>query len=246
MNLCTDELLLSLVAPARIVTVTHLVKDPRNSTFAEAATAIPANHGLAEQIMRLKPDLVVAGTFTTREARILLRRLGYTLLELPPANAISEIYTNLRTLAAATGDAGRAEDIIAGMKHRLTLDRRGDDPRPRALILVAAGRTGGPGTLLSDVLEQSGHHNVTREIGLTGFATVPLESVVRVRPDRLVFSTLRNDSPSLAREILEHPAIRRAAETASTVTIPGNLWTCGAPPVAEAVARLSAAGGSDR
>ena len=34
--------------------------------MADAARLIPANHGLAEEVLGFHPDLVVAGAYTTR------------------------------------------------------------------------------------------------------------------------------------------------------------------------------------
>ena len=66
LNMCTDELVLRLADPARIASVTWLSQDPRNANMAEAARRIPANHGLAEEALGFRPDLVVAGAYTTR------------------------------------------------------------------------------------------------------------------------------------------------------------------------------------
>ena len=60
LNMCTDELVLRLADPVRIASVTWLSQDPRNANMAEAARRVPANHGLAEEVLGFKPDLVVA------------------------------------------------------------------------------------------------------------------------------------------------------------------------------------------
>jgi iron complex transport system ATP-binding protein len=76
MNVCTDQFVMLLAERERIQSVSWLARNPEVSTTADDAAAIPVNHGLAEEILPLRPDLVVAGTFTTRPTVYLLRRLG--------------------------------------------------------------------------------------------------------------------------------------------------------------------------
>jgi hypothetical protein len=68
LNMCTDDLLLRLADPARIASVTWLSRAQRGSNVADIAARLPVNHGLAEEIIPLDPDLVIAGTFSTRTA----------------------------------------------------------------------------------------------------------------------------------------------------------------------------------
>jgi hypothetical protein len=49
--MCTDELLLRLADRDRIASVTWLSQDSRNANMAAAAAEIPANHGLAEEVL---------------------------------------------------------------------------------------------------------------------------------------------------------------------------------------------------
>ena len=67
-NLCTDQLAMLLAAPGQLVSVSWLAADPRSSTMAAEAARYPANHGLAEEIFLLSPDLVLAGSYTARTA----------------------------------------------------------------------------------------------------------------------------------------------------------------------------------
>ena len=76
-NLCTDQILLQLVDRDRIASVTYLATDPAISYYADRAIGIKKNHGLAEEILPLKPDLILAGTFTSRPTTLLLKKLGY-------------------------------------------------------------------------------------------------------------------------------------------------------------------------
>ena len=58
LNICTDELLLRLVEPSRVASVTWLSRDPSLSNIAALAAAVPVNHGSAEEVIPSAPDLV--------------------------------------------------------------------------------------------------------------------------------------------------------------------------------------------
>jgi iron complex transport system substrate-binding protein len=76
MNLCTDELVLRLADRQNIVSITWKAREPDQSNAADLAQGIPINHGLAEEIIPLKPDLLLAGVYTTRPTVALLKRAG--------------------------------------------------------------------------------------------------------------------------------------------------------------------------
>ena len=60
-NLCTDQLLLQLVGHKRIASVTYLAADPYISYSANLAVGLVKNHGLAEEVVALNPDLTLTG-----------------------------------------------------------------------------------------------------------------------------------------------------------------------------------------
>ena len=64
-----DELLLRLADPRNVASVTWLARDPGSSNVADLAAEIPVNHGLAEEIIPLQPDLVIAGIYTAAGGR---------------------------------------------------------------------------------------------------------------------------------------------------------------------------------
>ncbi|MFM2128529.1 MAG: hypothetical protein RL477_75, partial [Pseudomonadota bacterium] len=75
-NLCTDQLAMLLVPAERIVSLSFLAADPASSAMAELGARFHLNHGLAEEILPLDPDIVLAGPHGAGAAIALLRRLG--------------------------------------------------------------------------------------------------------------------------------------------------------------------------
>ena len=240
LNLCSDQLLLLLADRNRISSVTHLASDPKASAMAASAAGLTVNHGLAEEILPLNPDLVLAGSFTTRPTVFLLRELGYPVVELPVAKGLDDIRANVRTVAQAIDEAERGEAVIDAFDRKLPVrpsETTGD--RPLAALYWANGFTSGVGTLANAAVEAAGFRTLGRELALTGTSQLPLETLLTSNPDVLVVGRQR-DGPALANETFRHPALRRAFAERPRASIPDHLWICGTPFVAEAIARLSA------
>ncbi|MEO1895141.1 MAG: hypothetical protein ABGX32_02600, partial [Methylococcales bacterium] len=67
-NLCTDQLLMLLAKRENIESVSYFAANPDASAMFEEAAGIRKNQGQAEEILQMKPDLILAGTFTARPA----------------------------------------------------------------------------------------------------------------------------------------------------------------------------------
>jgi iron complex transport system substrate-binding protein len=241
LNVCTDQLLMQLADRAHIASVSFLAADPATSAMAGQAAGLHLNHGLAEEILPLQPDLVLAGTHTAHAAGFLLRRLGYRLVEVPLADSFDDIRRNIRTVADAIGAPARGAALIAEFDARLSGGGMGTKGNaPLAAIYQANGYTTGTGTLEDAVLQAAGYRTMGQRLGLRGISHLPLERLLMLDPDALVIGE-RRDAPALANELFDHPALRQAFAGRPVVSVPSQLWSCGTPAVAEAVALLRAA-----
>ncbi|WP_373875325.1 ABC transporter substrate-binding protein [Methylobacterium trifolii] len=240
MNLCADELVLRLADRSQVAAVTYLASDRRGSTVATEADGIPVMRGLSEEIVVLKPDLVVAGAFTTRVTVGLLKRIGFPLLELDVPADFDGVRRQIRTVATALGHAPRGEAMIADLDARLA--RVVPAARPlRALVMRPNAFTVAPGSLGDAVIRAAGLVNVAAELGHDRFGQVPLEAAAFANADLVVLDESEPGAPSLADALLRHPVLDALRRQGRTVSIPNRLWTCPGPQVAEVVARLAAA-----
>jgi iron complex transport system substrate-binding protein len=241
MNLCTDQLAMLLAAPGQLVSVTRLARDRFASMMAAEAAAIPVNHGLAEEVFLLRPDLVLAGTFTTRATVAMLRRLGFEVVEFAPASSFDDVRANIRRMGEALGRATEAEALVGALDARLAeTTASAGAPKPRAALHYANSYTSGSGTLADAVVTAAGLDNVAAESGVTGTARLPLEALVMAAPD-LIVSGRTYDPPALAQEVMAHPALTAMKGAAGEVVVSDARWICGTPFTVEAVATLAAA-----
>jgi iron complex transport system substrate-binding protein len=237
LNLCADQLVLLLADPGQVVSISWLSRDPDLSMMAEAAQAVPINRGLAEEVLPLRPDLVVGGTYTARGAATLLERFGIPVLKLDLPRDFDAIEEQIRTVAVALGHVERGEAIIAGMRRRLAAMPLPTGSQPVAAVYHPNGFTIGAGSLVDTMLRHAGFDNLAVRLGIDNYGQVPLEVLLANRPDVLIVDTDTGEAPSLARANLMHPALQRA--NIAVTAIPRRLWSCGLPAVIDAVELLA-------
>ncbi|MGE0212882.1 MAG: ABC transporter substrate-binding protein [Parvibaculaceae bacterium] len=239
MNVCTDQLAMLLARPGQLVSVSYLARDPGTSVLAEEAKAIPVNHGMAEEVFLLSPDLVLAGTYTTRTTVSLLRRVGVPVEEFQPESTFEDIRQNLLRMGRLLGNEERARELVAGFNADIAAASAHQGPRPVAAPLYANSMTSGRGTLVAEVLEGAGYENLGSRLGLEGTIRLPLELLVLNRPDLMMRGDSRWDAPAMAEEVLDHPALRRLAAGTAEAEIAARFTVCGTPFTASAVRLLA-------
>ncbi len=243
LNICTDQLAIQLLEPDRIASVSFLAADPHYSVVADKAEQFHLNRGRAEAILRLDPDLVLAGTYTSPATVRLLRRLGYEVVQVPPPRDLAAAREQIRTVADALGVPDRGERLIARIDRRLAraAPEGSHARRPVAAVYEANGVTPGRGELAHAVLHAAGLRNLAARRGLRNLAPLPLEALVMADPAVLVFVSRRDAPPSQAQNLLAHPALAALKQRAAVAVVPPALWSCGGPQLARAVERLAQA-----
>ncbi|MDF1748698.1 MAG: ABC transporter substrate-binding protein [Alphaproteobacteria bacterium] len=238
MNLCTDQLVLLLADPGQVVSVSYLSARPEDSLLATRTAGLVLNHGQTEEVLPLRPDLVVAGIYTTRFTVRILQRRNVPVLDLPPAENFDDVRANIRAVAAALGTEQRGEALIRRMDRRIAAlaSRVEGLERPRALIYRAGGFTLGRDTFAGELLDLAGYKNAATDYGVEGWGAVPVEAVLQLKPDLLVVGVYRDNAPSLARDVTEHPALRHRMPR--IVSVPTRHWACGIPAALDIVEGL--------
>jgi iron complex transport system substrate-binding protein len=244
LNVCTDQLLLILGLRKRLVSVTFLAADPSSSAMPEAARGLHLNRGRAEEILTLKPDLVLAGDTAATPTVQLLRRLGHRVVVVSLATTLGDIPRNLKIVARATGEDARGQRLIAGFRDELRrigaeFPAARENPPPSAMLFGPSGVTSGAHSLAGAIITAAGFTNGMSALGLKGVGRIPLETVLAFRPRLLILSSLKVDNPSLAGNLLAHPALGRGFAGRTMIRINHHVWACGTPLVLDAIRRLA-------
>lgn len=240
LNLCTDVLLLSLVPPERIAALTRQSINPLMSPVVEAARALPQVNRTAEQVLAYGPDVVVAHRYSAGLTKAMLSRVGVPVYEVGVASSFETLYTEIRALGEAVGEPAAAERLVARIAADLAAVSRPVGPGAKtALSFGPRGGTSGRGSLIDEVITKAGFRNLAAELGYGHWGTLPLEAVLRVRPDVIVIEGHSDAKGGIGRDLVRHPAL--ADIPAKRVVVPGPTITCMGPATVEAVARLAAA-----
>ncbi|WP_369161507.1 ABC transporter substrate-binding protein [Candidatus Thiodiazotropha sp. LNASS1] len=237
-NLCSDQLLLMLADPRQVASVSYLSRDPDSSFVADAAAAFPLNHARAEEIIRLKPDLILVTPHTNPRLRTTFEQLGYPLHQLSLGHRLEDIVEDIRQLAARLGQRSRGESLIQQMQQRLQSGAAKAAHPTTTIFLQPRGYTSGSDTLQDEALRLAGWHNLAAQQGVEGYTPVPLEQVLHWQPETIFNSAYSGSGDSLAERQLRHPALKRLLAKRPMVEIPYKYWICPGPMLADAVALL--------
>lgn len=237
-NLCADQLLVPLADPDQILGLSPYAHDKLHSGVAAEAKRHPALSGTAEEVLALKPDLVLASSFTSRATRELLRRQEIRLVELDAVRSLDEAKAQLRQVATLLGHPERAESAIARIEAAAGRARAAAPSGLTVLPLQRRGWVTGRGTLLGSMLQLAG---LTPALGGRDLGRfLPLEDIVAQRPDLLVVSDAGGAEDQGA-ALLLHPALLRLYPPERRIVLPDSLsLLCGGPALAGALDRLAA------
>ncbi len=238
MNLCTDQLAMLLAAPGQLHSVSAVALDPRMSPMTDAARDHVINRGLAEEIYLMQPDLVLAGTYTTRASVAMLRRLGVRVVEFEQARSLPAIRDNILRMGEVLHRQDAARAMVADFDTRLAALQADITDRPDAMLYHASGYTSSDDTLAGQILLAAGFDNAAVKAGLGAAGKLPLEVLALLQPD-LVITSQPYPGASRAEAIMDHPVVRTLRADLPTATVTDSDWVCGTPYVLRAIEALA-------
>ncbi|MEO0465549.1 MAG: ABC transporter substrate-binding protein [Pseudomonadota bacterium] len=235
MNLCTDQLLMDLVDPERIVAVSFLAADPISSNMPDLARTIGTHRGTAEEVLSLNPDLVVAGTFSTRHAVGILRALDYRVEQFTPAQSIEGVIENIERMGDLVGANARADQLVSQIRQARQAATHAVRPADPPLIYAnyaVNGYTAGPGSLLADLVQTAGFTTLAETLERPGTRPVSLEQLIVSDPDVIDLGDDYGDPPSRGTQALKHPALKYLIDRSDVINVPARQTLCGTSRIA--------------
>jgi iron complex transport system substrate-binding protein len=237
LNLCSDQLVLELLPPSRITSVSYFSRQRYQSYLSAEAYRVGVNHGNAEEVITQRPDLVIAGLYTTSATRQLLKEVGIPLLELPPAYSFQDIRDTTRRVGHAVGADAKAEELIRQMDATLAQLAATAPRQPIRIVGWNGGGTvEGKGTLFDAIVSAAGAVNIGASTGLQSRA-VGVEDLLFSHADLLAFGDATVAAPSLQAAPLTHPAVEELYRGRRLV-YPELLYSCGLPRSAQAAQQM--------
>ncbi|MHB8627970.1 MAG: ABC transporter substrate-binding protein [Aggregatilineales bacterium] len=201
-TLATDEMLFSLVDPSRLAAVTSNATDPTQSNVVDAAKTISNQLKTPldpEQVIALKPDLVLLASYTDAGALKQLKDAGLPIFLFANFNSIKDVENNVTLLGEAVGAEPQAAQIVKNMETRLKAVADAVQPVKTKLSVIyysPDGYSDGAGSTIDEVIMRAGGINAVTAGGIKdAYPQLSDEFVVKADPDVILLSGFNNYAP---------------------------------------------------
>ncbi len=243
-NPCTDAILKEITDPVRIAAISRYSQDPRATSvplgWARRYTAVSDS---AEDVLAMRPDLVIASTYAPPQTVLALRRLGVRVLQFDAPDTVEQSMAQIVQIAAHVGRREQGRALIARIEAAV---RQASAPveknAPKALVWQENGLVLGRESLTGDLLARTGFGSAAFDLGIARWGMVPLEDMLMYPPQIVMTGREAIDagSGSGGTRLLTHPALLKVRNRISIAHLPAHLLRCGGPSIIPTVQRLSA------
>jgi len=242
----TTEMLFAMGAGNRVIAIgTYDRYPPESQKLPRVGALIDPN---IEQILQMRPDLVVVYTTQTE----LKRRLDranipyYSYVH----RGLADITQTIRTLAMRVGEAAAGDALASRIERQLDDIRRrvASQPRPRTLLVFGRepgslrniDASGGDG-FLHDMLDAAGGTDVLADIHRQS-VQMSTEMVLARAPDVIVeFRYAREDANAIDMSAWNRLSAVPAVKNHRVILLTGEEFVVPGPRVADATRRLATA-----
>lgn len=242
LNPCLDTILVHVADRDQIAALSHYARDPTASTIADIARTLPYISDSAEEIIQLKPDLILSAGHSSLATRQMLHRAGFPTELFQVPNTVADSINQVRLIAGLVGHPERGEALIANMEAALAAIRQPPGAKHyTAIVAQPSGLTAGSGTLINEVMTIAGFQNVAARYGISQWGNISLEQVLAQPPQLILVEGARMEKPNWADRLLSHPALRAIKPAMKSSDFPQPLLFCGGPVLIKTAEALAEA-----
>lgn len=237
--------MIDLVDKGRIAGLTYLAKDGRVSNISDKVGGVNATvRANLEEIVALKPDLVIIAKFSHPDFIAQLKGAGIRTLLLEHFESIEGVRKTIVEIGRAVCEEEKARGLIEKMDRELgeiEETHAGVKAKPRVLYYSPAGFTAGGDSIVDDLIKHAGGVNAAREAGIQGNKKVSLELIVTLDPDVIVLSSYSPENPQFAVDLLKTGAMGelKAVKTGRVYVVEDKYLTGASHYIVDGVRRLS-------
>ena len=224
LNLTSDEILVDLLPPQRLVAVTALIDEAGTSNAVGRAPKTIARFPKVdiERLIALKPDLIVVSEYTDADVLRALQNSGLKAHRMIGLDSLAGFRRALIDLGDAVGEKDKAAGMARDFDARLSaIEGRLKGVARPTLLYWASGFTAGSKTAFDALIQCGGGENVAALKGITGIAPLGAERAFSFDPDWLFIGA----HTSTSKEIRTHPLLSRmrAVKSSQVIEMPGEL-----------------------
>lgn len=240
LDFCADQYVLQLVDREQILALSPDA-EREFSFMREAAIGLPTVRPVAEDVIILKPDLVIRSYGGGPNAASFFERAGIPVIQVGWASSILGEEANsiphiTRDVADKLGQTARGEAVVHNYLARIKAVEAAATERS-ALYMTPSGVTSGGNSLIHQAMIAVGLENYTDR---PGWHSIPLERLAYERPD--VVAAAFFEAPAKRQHgwsAARHPVASRELREADLVRLDSAWLACGGWFVIEAVEALA-------
>jgi iron complex transport system substrate-binding protein len=224
LDFCADQFVLALADRDQIAALSRGARRD-DSYYRARAAGIRQTRGTLEEVLALRPDLVVRNWGGPWDAEQIYGRFGVPVLQVGDAPDFAAAREDLKDAARAFGQADRGEALARDLDLRLAHLRAAPAPAARdVMYLSAGGAVAGRDTLMDAIIGAAGGRNVRSD---RSWAVMPLERLVQTPPALIATGFFDHGRTSMNAWLPgRHPALRAALDRARTVALPAAAISC--------------------
>lgn len=188
-----SEILGALGLAARVVGVDAFTNYPADMAAKTKVTA-PDGTANVEQIVALKPDLVLSYGGETTATDTHLMQVGVTVVDLPATN-LTESLVEIRLVGQLTHTEPQANALVSQMQHRINTVEQKVRGAPTVKVYMEVGYTPGPpyafggGSFGDEMIRVAGGSNIFgHNTANGGYPQVSEESIIAANPQVIVLT----------------------------------------------------------
>lgn len=241
LNPCSDAVLAEVADPGQLLAISGYSHNPASSSMDIArARRFRAVSGSAEEVLALRPDLVISDQFLPPSTASALASLAIPVERLPIASSVDESRAQVMRLATLAGHPERGRALVARIDAALAraapVSGASSGAAPiAAVVWQSGGIVPGPASLIGDLLRRTGFRQISAARGMKQADVLPLEAMLADPPQVILAAgnALGNED-----RLLGHPALAALGGTRRERFDPALLW-CGGETIVRAAARLA-------
>ena len=235
LDYCADQFILKFVDTDRILAVSPDA-GKEFSYMRDAAKGVRVARPVAEDVIILKPDLVVRSYGGGPNAAAFFERAGVPVLNVGWAGDVEAVIANIERMADELGEPQQGQAVIADMRARLAAIASTRSSRS-SLYMTPSGVTSGPGSLIHEMLLAAGLVNFQEE---PGWRSIPLERLAYDQPDLIAAAFFGNHTNHLdAWSAMNHPVAQTQLKDRDVVALEGAWTSCGGWFLMDAIEALA-------
>ena len=189
-SMYTDQIVLGLVTSDHLVGINSLLDDPVLSNIIPISKKISKKVGNpgAEEVLSMKPDLVIVSDWTQAEKIQSMRDLGLKVVSVKSPETIQDAKDAVSQVAAAIGEPEKGRQLIGMMDKKLAEIREKTSkikPEQRKNIVLLSLMTayGGSGCAYDDACREANVINGIAAAGLKNGQQLTKEMLIKINPD---------------------------------------------------------------